>query len=129
MSSGHIIAEWLLLSWIAHPNTRDVSRCVANEPNVSVVIDGASLPGDWNAERHRRGSSSSSDHAAHQRHHRQRHVLVHHLVSSSFPLFKCRAVSVEHLSDQMWLHPKALFWERRIRPHPFIERTGKRAVG
>src|SRR4030095_14511605 len=117
MSAGHIIAEWLLLSWITPPNNPDVSRCVANEPNVSVVIDGASLPGDWNAERHRRGSSSSSDHAAHQRHHRQRHVLVHHLVSSSFPLFKCRAVSVEHLSDQMWLDSNASVGKCRIRRH------------
>src|SRR6185503_4256123 len=115
-------AERPFFTRITHPDASNVSRRVTEEPNVGVIVYSAGLSSDRNRKRVRCSRSSPGHDAAHHRNHRQGNVFIHHLESSSLPLFQCRTITIENFANQVRLNANTFVWKRRIRRYHLIER-------
>ena len=77
-----------------------------------MVVDGAGLAGEGNAEGLRLRCSAALDHAAHHSNHRQRDVFAYDFVSSPFPLLHDRAVTIQNLANHVRLDANAFVGKR-----------------
>ena len=120
--AGHFVAERFLSARIAHPHARYVRRCVAEEPHVRVIVDGAGLARERHAEHLRRRSGPALHDAAHHRNHRQRDVLADNFVSRSLPLFHHCAVAIHDLANHVRLDAYAFVRKSGVSRDHLIER-------
>src|SRR6266446_202763 len=68
--ASHFISERSFPTGITHPNAGHVRRRITEKPDVGVIVDGASLAGQWYTKRPRRASSAKFNYPAHHRNHR-----------------------------------------------------------
>src|SRR5205807_1168726 len=109
--ADHVIAERFLSAGITHPRAGNISWRITDEPNVGMVVDRAGLAGEGNAERLRPRSGTALHYAAHHPNHGQRDVFAYDFVSSPFPLFHDRAVTIQNLANHVGFDANAFVWK------------------